>query len=236
MPIIFSAWGANFLEEGAPVHFNQVLSQFKDLQNVTRNKLIYVGPRANITATSSHRWMPINPDTWGTFALGIAHILIDEKALDLDYFRKHSHGFTTWTDNQGQEHLGFETIVRSEFHPKRVEEITGVAEKDLREIAQGLQSRNRPVVLCGQEALQSPRGLLHLWATHCLNFLIGAIQREGGWYFTGRDNQKLLYSVPYQEKTVQNLFHTDKHSPLEKPSLDILPNGWKGTPPIPSNC
>jgi anaerobic selenocysteine-containing dehydrogenase len=225
--------GADFLEEGAPVHFNQVLSQFKDLQNVTRNKLIYVGPRANITATSSHRWVPINPDTWGTFALGIAHILIDENTLDLDYFRKNSHGFTTWTDSKGQEHLGFENIVRSEFHPKRVEEITGVAEKDLREIAEGLKSRARPVVLCGQEALQSPRGLLHLWATHCLNFLIGAIQREGGWYFTGTAHQKVLYSLPYQGQAVQNLFHTDKHPPLEKPSLDIFAERVEGYAPYP---
>ncbi|MFQ6612391.1 MAG: molybdopterin-dependent oxidoreductase, partial [Fidelibacterota bacterium] len=221
--------GANFLEEeGAPVHMNQVLSQFKDLKNITRNKLIYVGPRANITAASAHKWIPINADTWGTLALSIAHIIIDEHAVDLDYFRKNAHGFSNFIDSNGDEQAGFETMVRSEFHPKRIEEVIGISEEDIRDLAELLRSRKNPVILCGQEALQSPRGDLHLWATHCLNYLLGSIQRPGGWYFTKRDNETKLFSQKYTGGATQDLFFTDKIYPLEKKSLDIFAERVEG--------
>lgn len=224
--------GSNFLEdEGAPVHFNQIISQFKDLDNITRNKLIYVGPRANITATSSHKWIPIHPDTWGTLALGIAHILIDDHSIDLDYFRNNSPDFSDWIDDKGQEHIGFETMVRSEFHPKRVEEITGILEADIIELAKLIRGRKKPVILCGQEALQSPRGELHHWAVHCLNFLIGSIQRSGGWFFTLNSNPEKLFTQKLSGESLQNLFFTDKEHPLEKPSLDIFAKRVEGYAP-----
>jgi len=224
--------GANFLEEeGAPVHMNQVLSQFKDLKNITRNKLIYVGPRANITAASAHKWIPINPDTWGTLALGIAHLLIDEHAIDLEYFRKNAQGFNDFVDRDGQEQTGFETMVRSEFHPKRIEEVTGISEEEIRDLTTLLRSRKKPVVLCGQEALQSPRGDLHLWAVHCLNFLLGSIQRPGGWYFTKREKETKLFAQPFTGGKVQDLFFTDEIHPLEKKSLDIFAERAEGYAP-----
>ncbi|MCH7762390.1 MAG: molybdopterin-dependent oxidoreductase [Candidatus Marinimicrobia bacterium] len=223
--------GADFLEEGAPVHFNQVLSQFKDVENITRNKMIYVGPRANITATSAHKWLPITPDTWGTLALGIAHILIDEHYVDLDYFRRNSPDFSDWVDENGIEHTGFENLIRSEFHPKRVEEITGISESNIIELTELIHNRKTPVIMCGQEALQSPRGELHEWAVHCLNFLIGSIQRPGGWYFTDKENIEKLYTQKYTGQDVQNLFVSDKNHPLEKPSLDIFAKRVEGYSP-----
>ncbi len=223
--------GANFLEEGAPVHFNQVLSQFKDLENITRNKMIYVGPRANITATSAHKWLPITPDTWGTLALGIAHILIDEHSIDLDYFRRNSPDFSDWVDEKGLEHTGFENLIRSEFHPKRVEEITGISESSIIELAELIRNRENPVVICGQEALQSPRGELHEWAIHCLNYLIGSIQRPGGWFFTHKADVKKLYFQKYTGQDVQNLFVSDKDHPREQPSLDIFAKRVEGYSP-----
>lgn len=224
--------GSNFLEdEGASVHFNQVLSQFKDLENITRNKLIYVGPRANITATSSHKWIPIHPDTWGTLALGIGHILIGEHSIDLEYFRQNSPDFTDWTDKNGQEQIGFETMVRSEFHPKLVEEITGIPEADIVELAELIRDRKNPVILCGQEALQSPMGELHHWAVHCLNFLIGSIQRSGGWFFAPGINAEKLYTQKFTGPEIQNLFFTDREHSLEKPSLDIFAKRVEGYAP-----
>jgi len=223
--------GADFLEEGAPVHFNQVLSQFKDLENITRNKMIYVGPRANITATSAHKWLPIAPDTWGTLALGLAHVFIDEHFIDLEYFRRNSPDFSDWVDENGIEHTGFENLVRSEFHPKRVEEITGISELDILELAELIHNRKSPVVMCGQEALQSPRGELHEWAVHCLNFLIGSIQRPGGLYFDDKKNTEQLYTQKYTGQDVQNLFMSDKNHPLEKPSLDIFAKRVEGYSP-----
>ncbi len=223
--------GSNFLEEGAPVHFNQVLSQFKDLENITRNKLIYVGPRANTTATSAHKWLPITPDTWGTLALGIAHVLIDEHFIDLNYFRNNTPDFSDWVDENGKEHTGFENLIRSEFHPKRVEEITGVSESNIVELAELIHLRKAPVIMCGQEALQSPRGELHEWAIHCLNFLIGSVQRPGGLYFTDKEIIEKLYTQEYTGQNVQNLFFTDKNHPLEKPSLDIFAKRVEGYSP-----
>jgi anaerobic selenocysteine-containing dehydrogenase len=223
--------GANFLEtDGAPVHFHQVINHFKDLERITRNKLIYVGPRANITATSAHRWIPIYPDTWGTLALGIAHILIAENAVDQDFLARYANGYRDWVDEQGRKHPGFETQVLSEFHPRKVEEITGVAEKDIYELAELLMTRENSVVLCGSEALQTPRGDLHQWAVHCLNFLAGNIQHPGGWYFTGKRN-RLSPRLPYRGKEVQNLFFTDEGHPLEKPSLDIFAKRMEGYSP-----
>lgn len=224
--------GANILEEeGATVHFNQLISEFKDLENVTRNKLVYVGPRANITAATAHKWIPNRPDTWGTLALGIAHILIDEQLINLEYFRNNSEGFADSLDARGKELVGFETMVRSEFHPKHVEEITGIPESEIRELAENLHQRRNPVVLCGQEALQTPRGELHFWAVHCLNFLIGSIQRPGGWFFSVPKKATRLYSQKFKGGTHQNLFFTNEKHALEQPSLDIFAKRVEGYAP-----
>jgi len=224
--------GANILEdEGATVHFNQVLSEFKDLENVTRNKLVYVGPRANITAASAHKWIPSKPDTWGTLALGIAHILIDEQLIDLEYFRKNSEGFNDFLDAQGKESVGFETMVRSEFHPKHVEEITGIPEADIRELAESLHRRKNPVVLCGQEALQTPRGELHFWAVHCLNYLLGSIHRPGGWFFSTQKDFTRIFKQKFNGESHQNLFLTNEEHALEQPSLDIFAKRVEGYAP-----
>ena len=216
--------GANFLEEGAPVHFNQMLSQFKDVKNIQRNKMVYVGPRANATAASAHKWLPINPDTWGTLALGITHVLIDEHYIDLDYYRKNSPDFSDWVDEKGQEHIGFENIIRSEFHPKLVEEITGISESELNELVELIHSRQTPVILCGSEALESPRGELHNWAVQCLNYLIGSVQRAGGCFFTDNIDIEKLHIQEYTGSDIQNYFMSNENHPLEKPSLDTFAN------------
>ncbi|NOZ74478.1 MAG: molybdopterin-dependent oxidoreductase [FCB group bacterium] len=224
--------GANFLEEdGASVHFNQVISQFKDLSNVTRNKLVYVGPRANITAASSHRWIPLNPDTWGALALGLAHLLMDSPKVDLGHLRKNSHGFGDWKDAQGRTHEGFEKLVRSEFHPKRVEEITGIPEEDIVDLANLIIERDKPVILSGSEAQQSPRGDFHSWAAHCLNYMLGAVQQPGGWYFDFSSQGEKLFRQEFKGKDVQNLFKTNEAHPLEKPSLDIFAKRVEGYAP-----
>ncbi|MFQ6677270.1 MAG: molybdopterin-dependent oxidoreductase [Fidelibacterota bacterium] len=214
--------GANFLEEGAPVHFNQLLSQFKDVNNISRNKMVYVGPRANATAASAHKWIPINPDTWGTLALGLVHVLIDKRYIDLDYFRTHTPDFSDWVDEKGQKHIGFENIIRSEFHPKLVEEITGISESQINELVELIHSRETPVVLFGSEALESPRGELHGWAVQSLNYLIGSIQRTGGCFFTDNIDIEKLHIQDYTGQDIQSLFTSDKSHALNKASLDIF--------------
>ncbi|MFQ6614767.1 MAG: molybdopterin-dependent oxidoreductase, partial [Fidelibacterota bacterium] len=224
--------GANFLEDdGASVHFNQVMSQFKDLSNVTRNKLVYVGPRANITAVSAHKWIPIHPDTWGALALGLAHLLMDSPKVNLDDLRKNSHGFSDWKDDDGQTHEGFEKLVRSEFHPRRVEEITGIPEEDIVDLANLILDREKPVILSGSEAQQSPRGDFHSWAAHCVNYMLGAVQQPGGWYFDLPDRNGKLYRQEFKGKKVQNLFKTNEAHPLEEPSLDIFAKRVEGYAP-----
>ncbi|MFQ6609598.1 MAG: molybdopterin-dependent oxidoreductase [Fidelibacterota bacterium] len=224
--------GSNFLEEdGSPIHFNQVLGIFKDVANVTRNKLIYVGPRANITANSAHKWIPINPDTWGTLALGIAHILIEENAIDTGFLKSNSTGYFDETDTDGKKQIRFETQVRTIFHPKHVEEITGVPVKEIRYLAGLLSTRQRSVVLCGREALQTPKGDLHQWAVHCLNFITGNVQTPGGWYFRNPPKGSSRQSDPLIDSNTANLFKTDETHPLEAPSIDMFAKRVEGYAP-----
>ncbi|NQT63262.1 MAG: molybdopterin-dependent oxidoreductase [Candidatus Marinimicrobia bacterium] len=224
--------GANFLEEdGAPVHFNQVYGQFKDVKNITRKKLIYVGPRANITASSANRWIPSNPDTWGTLALGILHVLISESSLDLEHIRSTSNGFFNYQDSDGEELLGIENQIRSDFHPKNVEAITGVSESDIHYLAGLIQTRPNCAIVCGSEALRSPRGSLHQWAVHCLNYLVGNIQTRGGFFYP-EANSRTNYSPNHLEKgEIQNLFYADEINPSEKPSLDLFAKRVEGYAP-----
>ncbi len=224
--------GSNFLEEdGSPVHFNQVHGVFKDVENITRNKLIYVGPRANMTATSAHKWIPIYPDTWGTLALGIAHILIEENAIDTGFLKKYANGYFDETDENGKKIIRFETQVRTIFHPKLVEEVTGIREQDIRYLAELLATRKKCVVLCGREALQSPRGDLHQWAVHCLNFISGNLQYPGGWYFRIGASKTTAYTGSEKNGKAINLFKTDSDQPLEAPSIDIFAKRVEGYAP-----
>ena len=81
------AWGAN-------IHGNNVhLWPFIAKARRKGAKLVVIDPYRTRTAKCADWYLPINPGTDAALALGLMHVIIDEKLYDADYISRHTVGF-----------------------------------------------------------------------------------------------------------------------------------------------
>ena len=171
------SFGANILEDGpSPVHFTKLYSQH-DLQNT---KYIHIDSRMNRTAANADLWVPIRPGTYGALALGIAYVLIREELYDAGFVARSCSGFEDWRDARGTNHMGFRSLVLSEYYPEKVQEITGIPSARILELGRELGNTRPSVVLCDHAALDHTNGTMSLMAVNALNALLGNYDKEGG--------------------------------------------------------
>ncbi|MFQ6675101.1 MAG: molybdopterin-dependent oxidoreductase [Fidelibacterota bacterium] len=178
-------FGCNFLEEGvSPVYYQQLFGHLRSARREGRTTLVHIDSRMNLTAVSSDRWVPIRPGTHGALALGIAHVLIVSKLYDVDFVRNHTFGFTPFRDDENTEHMGFEGLVRANYYPEKVSQITGVPAETIIQLAEEFGTHQPSVAVSGDVSRYATNGTFSQWAVYCLNALTGNIQRKGGVYFT----------------------------------------------------
>src|SRR4051812_35430770 len=81
------AWGAN-------IHGNNV-HLWPFIEEARRNgaKFVVIDPYRTRTAKCADWYLPINPGTDVALALGMMHVIINEKLYDADYVEKHTLGF-----------------------------------------------------------------------------------------------------------------------------------------------
>ncbi len=143
-----------------------------------RAKIVQVESRFSVTAAKADEWIPIEPGTEGALAMSIARVIVEEGLYDRDFIENHSFGFEDWTDEDGEEHIGFKSFVLDNYSPRAVAAATGIPTENIQRIAREFAT-SRPAVAIGNTSWQT-NGLFTQMAIHALNALVGSIDVPGG--------------------------------------------------------
>lgn len=148
-----------------------------------RGKVVVVDPRQGVTGAKADEWIPILPGTDAALALGMANVIIQAGLFDPDFVVNYGFGFEDFADDQGVLRQGFKSFVLEHYDPAQVEQITGVPAATISRLA-GEFASSRPAVaiLPGKGGLLNGTigGVYAAMAVHCLNALVGSIDRTGG--------------------------------------------------------
>ncbi|OGG54474.1 MAG: hypothetical protein A3F84_10985 [Candidatus Handelsmanbacteria bacterium RIFCSPLOWO2_12_FULL_64_10] len=173
------SFGSPILEAWrSPVWANRAYGRLRRGRPGRRGRFVQVESRLSPTAAKADEWVPIHPGTEAALALGIAHVLVREGRYDEAFVRDRTFGFDDWTDEAGQRHIGFRTLVLSDYDPEAVSAITGVPGVTILRLAREF-SAVRPAVAIGEGGVLS-RDAYSQFAVHCLNALVGCLGSPGG--------------------------------------------------------
>lgn len=175
------SFGVNLLEGwGAPTANMRAFSHWRDTTSGQRTKLVQIEPRYSMTAARADEWVAVRPGTEAALALGIAFVLISEGLYDSQFVADHCAGFEDWRDPEGNFHLGFKSLVTSEYRLDDVARLTEVPAETILRLAREA-AHNRPVVAIGGHQTSSLAGDPYTaMAAHSLNALLGSIGAPGG--------------------------------------------------------
>lgn len=164
----------------SPVRMLRAYGRLREGRGDTKATIVQIEPRLSVTAAKADRWVAINPGTEGAMALGIAYVLIRENLYDRAFVKRHTFGFENWRDADGNDHLGFETVVLRDYNTDKVSRITGVPVATILRIAKEFAT-HKPAIALGD--LASTNALYSLLAIHALNAMVGSIDVPGGVVF-----------------------------------------------------
>lgn len=161
---VFLGWAYN------PYYSRHLAALNVEKRKADGMKVIIVDPR--ITPTSMRLAdIHLRPKTGtdGALALGLAHVLIRDQRVDLEYIEKYVYGFDAYAE-----------YVAS-FTPRRVEALTGVTQAEL-ETAAAMIGENLPLAINESAAPLSHHynGFQNYRAIMSLSAILGCFDRPGG--------------------------------------------------------
>jgi len=160
------SFGSGVIEGwGSPVRMFQANSK----RVAGQAKLIQVESRLSTTAAKADQWVPINPGTETSLALGLAHIIISENRQKANFIDMHTEGFDEWKQ-----------MVLSGYAPDKVAQDTGIDKETLVTLARSFVRASSPLAICGPGEGQTPGNLSEFLAVLGLNALVGNINKPGG--------------------------------------------------------
>lgn len=156
-------WGTNPASSDNSL-FWQLLRQVGQADDMT---LIVVDPVYNATAAAADLWVPINPGTDVSFALGLLAATVEEDLIDHEFVRDWCYGYDEMVDNL------------ADYTPAVASDVCGVPEETIRRVAR--------LFADGPSALVSGRGIdqcgRNVSPTHraicCLRAITGNVDRPG---------------------------------------------------------
>ena len=156
------AWGAN-------IHGNNIhLWPFIEEARRKGAKLVVIDPYKTRTAKAADWYLPINPGTDVALALGMMHVIINEKLYDAEYVSEHT--------------LGFDQLKQraQEYPPEKVAQWTGISADDIRTLAREYATSHPAVIRVNYGVQRSQNGGMAVRTIAMLPCLIGAWKEEGG--------------------------------------------------------
>ncbi|MCF8061424.1 MAG: molybdopterin-dependent oxidoreductase [Deltaproteobacteria bacterium] len=172
-PALIEGWGA-------PGRVIAAWGRWHESSNGNGPKVVQVESRASNTASKSDGWVAPRPGTEAALALGLAHVMIREKLVDLSFLSNYTHGFEDWTDEEGRNRKGFRSMVLDGYAPAEVEGITGVSADRIVAIGREFGKAKSPLALYGKGKGNLNGSLLECMAVQSLNALKGNINKPGG--------------------------------------------------------
>ena len=159
------------------------------------SKLIVINPVRVKSADFADEYIRVKPGSDAALALGLSYLILKERWLDWDFVHNYVHGFDEFA------------LRAKEFPPERVEQLTGVPEIILRDLAKQI-TQARPVAFFAGYGLQRHSGGGNtIRAIDALAAISGNIGRSGAGvhyahqYHRNKLNSVLLPAERYQART-----------------------------------
>jgi len=143
-----------------------------------RGKFVQVEPRMSQTGANADEWVAIIPGTEGVLALGLAHVIINEKLRP-----------ATAAGRAGAQIDGWNAGLAA-YTPAEVENRTGVAAARVERLAREFAKHGPAVAITGGAALAQTNGMFNALAVNALNALVGSVGQAGGIFFTPGNAQR----------------------------------------------
>jgi len=158
------AWGAN-------VHGNNI-HLWPFIEEARRNgaKLIVIDPYRTRTAALADWHIAIRPGTDTALALGMMHVILQEKLEDADYITRYTHGYDALR----------ERVLSEEYSPQRVAEWTGLAAEDIVRLAREYAAARPAAIRLNYGIQRSEHGGTAARAVCMLPCITGAWRHGGG--------------------------------------------------------
>ncbi|MGW4242685.1 molybdopterin-dependent oxidoreductase [Nocardia sp. NPDC004722] len=169
---LFFVIGAN-MADCHPILFLRMADRLK-----AGAKLIVVDPRRTATADRADLFLQITPGTDLALLNGLLHLLVENGDIDAEFIAEHTEGWDGMPE------------FLADYPPKRVAEVTGLTETDIRTAAAWIGAAGEWMSLWTMGINQSTHGT---WSTNALinlHLATGAICRTGSGPFslTGQPN------------------------------------------------
>lgn len=167
------SFGANFLGTwNSPVSQSAGYGEMRKGRAGLRGKLVQFEPRISQTGANADEWIPCTPGAEGVLALGIAHVLIQDKLRTAASAGAAGEQIEGWS--QGL----------AEYAPEKVEAQTGVKAAKITRIAHEAAAHGPAVALIGDAAAAHTNSLFSTLAVNALNALLGSAGKPGGIQFS----------------------------------------------------
>jgi anaerobic selenocysteine-containing dehydrogenase len=169
--------GAALLEAwSSPVYMARAYGEFRQGRTGRRGKLVQVEPRLSITASSADEWIAVRPGTEGTFALGIAGVIVAEGLYAKEFVFDQTSGVDAARDGGP----ALRALLEKNYSLERVSAETGISVNVILRIAREFAAaRSRVAVGPRRGPLLHGRLFDHL-AAQILNALVGGLDGPGG--------------------------------------------------------
>jgi anaerobic selenocysteine-containing dehydrogenase len=214
------AFGADMLESSKPLA--RFLRKWGKLrrEKPNRTKVVVINPRYSVTAAKSDEWIPIHPGTDGALVLAMGNVIISENLYDRDFINRWTTGFDS-----------YKKLVLSQYSPKDVSKITGIAPEVIQRIAREFAQTQPAIALRGKESIAWPNGSYTSYAIFCLNALVGSIDIPGGVIY--QENPRYKKMPPLVEDAIAR--KGNAHPSLDFRGTDKFPAAKVVTNQIPES-
>jgi assimilatory nitrate reductase catalytic subunit len=169
---------ALLLVGGNPAECMPPMMQYFDEQGRRGGRQVVVDPRATPTAQGATLHLQVTPGTDLALANGLLHVAIRDRLIDEGFIRERT--------------AGFEAVRRTvaSYWPERVERITGVPVRQIKEAAHLLGEAPAAIFLTARGAEQQSKGTDTALAVINLALALGKVGRPGCGYgcITGQGN------------------------------------------------
>lgn len=156
------AWGAN-------IHGNNIhLWPFIEEARRAGGKLVVIDPYKTRTATLADWYLPINPGTDAALALGMMHVIINQRLYDADYVANHTLGFDRLRERVAQ------------YPPERVAGFTGMSAEDIIKLAREYATLRPAAIRLNYGVQRTDNGGMAVRAIAMLPCLTGSWKEAGG--------------------------------------------------------
>jgi anaerobic selenocysteine-containing dehydrogenase len=166
------AFGADFLGTwNSPVAQSVAYGEMRQGRAGVRGKFVMVEARISQTGASADEWIYARPGTEGILALGLAHVIIDQKFRPAGDAGHAGSLIDGWSKGL------------PDYTPAAVETSTGVPVAKIIRLAREMAAHPPSLAIVGGAPLACSNAMFTTLAVNALNALLGTVGKPGGIFF-----------------------------------------------------